>query len=108
MLRANGVVIDLENIQFVSPLSGVLKAMRDRIWELEVEIQRLRSIIGGPEDDGPTIKKSPKSGNDGYGEDSEGKMSLRQGRRREAVNGDGEDDEDDFEEGEEGGRRKKR
>jgi hypothetical protein len=108
MLRANGVVIDLENIQFVSPLSGVLKAMRDRIWELEVEIQRLRGVIGGPEDDGPAIKMSPKSGNEAYGEDWEGKMSLRpSGKRRETANGDGEDDEDDFEE-EEGGRRKKR
>ncbi|KAI9004392.1 hypothetical protein DFJ74DRAFT_411481 [Hyaloraphidium curvatum] len=50
-LRAAGVVVDLENIQFVSPLNGVLKAMRDRIWELEGENARLlaeREILGRP------------------------------------------------------------
>lgn len=45
ILRADGLAVDLEHIEFVSPLNGVLKVMRDRIWKCEAEIQRLRQVV---------------------------------------------------------------
>lgn len=79
MLRSNGVVVDLENIQFVTAIPGVLKAMRDRIWECEAEIQRLRGVAGvEPADMG-----------------KESRAALRTSKRR----GDDDEDEDEREDG---------
>lgn len=101
MLRSNGVVVDLENIQFVSPLSGVLKAMRDRIWELEAEVQRYRA-----EDHKGSISRAAAEVSDRMADrgaadaragEEERRMSLRPAKRRDGPAG--ADDDDDEEDG---------